>query len=221
MFIGHLAVALAAKKVAPKISLGTTTIAVQFVDLLWPVFLLLGVEHVRIDPGNTAFTPLDFFDYPISHSLVTGIGWALLFAGVYYAIRRSARDSWILAACVLSHWVLDAASHRPDMPLVPGLNVYVGLGLWNSVAATMIVEGILFAAGVFVYLRSTVSRDRTGRYAFWSYIVFLIIAWVGNIAGGPPPNATALAWGALSGWLLVAWAFWVDRHRVARKPSEG
>ena len=94
--------------------------------------------------------------------------------------------------------------------------MYVGLGLWNSVPATMIVEGALFAAGVFVYLRSTSSRDRTGRYALWSYIVFLIIAWVGNIAGGPPPNVTALAWGALSAWLLVAWAYWIDRHRTAR-----
>ena len=74
MFIGHYGVALAAKKLAPRTSLGILFLAAQFVDMLWPVFLLAGMEHVRIDPGNTAFTPLDFYDYPISHSLLTGIG---------------------------------------------------------------------------------------------------------------------------------------------------
>lgn len=217
MFIGHIAVAFAAKKAAPKVSLGTLTIAVQFVDLLWPLFLLMGVEHVRISPGNTAFTPLDFYDYPISHSLLTGIGWSLAFGLVYYAIRRSIKNACILAGCVISHWVLDAVSHRPDMPIMPGLNMYVGLGLWNSVPATMIVEGALFALGVYVYLRSTFPLDRTGKYALWSFIVFLLLAWIGNIMGGPPPNVTALAYGALSAWLLVLWAYWIDRHRNTKQ----
>ncbi len=216
MFIGHLAVAFAAKKSAPKVSLGTLTMAVQFVDLLWPLFLLLGIEHVRIAPGNTAFTPLDFYDYPISHSLLTGIGWSLGFGLVYYAIRRSAKNAWILAGCVISHWVLDVVSHRPDMPIMPGMNLYIGLGLWYSVPATIIVEGSLFALGVLVYLRSTSPIDRTGTYALWSFIVFLVLAWIGNIVGGPPPNVTALAYGALSAWLLVLWAYWIDRHRRAR-----
>ena len=121
MFIGHFAVALGAKKAAPKVSLGTLIMAAQFVDLLWPIFLLLGIEHVRINPGDTAYTPLDFYDYPVSHSLLTGIGWAIVFGAVYYAIRRSARNAWILAACVLSHWLLDLIVHRPDLPLVPGV----------------------------------------------------------------------------------------------------
>ena len=85
MFIGHFAVALGAKKAAPKVSLGTLIMAAQFVDLLWPIFLLIGVEHVRISPGDTAYTPLDFYDYPVSHSLLTGIGWAIIFGLVYYA----------------------------------------------------------------------------------------------------------------------------------------
>lgn len=213
MFIGHLAVAFAAKKSAPKVSLGTLTFAVQFVDLLWPLFLLMGIEHVRIAPGNTAFTPLDFYDYPISHSLLTGIGWSLAFGLVYYAIRRSAKSAWILAGCVISHWVLDVVSHRADMPIMPGMNMYIGLGLWYSVPATIIVEGALFVLGVLVYLRSTSPIDRTGTYALWSFIVFLVLAWIGNVVGGPPPNVTALAYGGLSAWLLVLWAYWIDRHR--------
>ena len=215
MFIGHIAVALGAKKTAPKVSLGTLIMAAQFVDLLWPLFLLLGIEHVRIDPGNTAFTPLDFYDYPVSHSLLTGIGWAAAFGVVYFAIRRSARNAFVLAGCVISHWVLDFVSHRPDMPIIPGLKLYVGLGLWYSVPATIVVEGILFAAGVFIYLRSTKAKDRTGTYAFWSFILFLLLAWIGNMVGGAPPNVNALAWGAQSAWLLILWAYWIDRHRGA------
>lgn len=213
MFVGHLAVALAAKKAAPKTSLGTLAIAVTFVDLLWPVFLLLGIEHVRIEPGNTAFTPLDFYDYPISHSLLTTIGWSIGFGLVYYILRRSAKSALILAGCVASHWVLDFISHRPDMPLMPGISKYVGLGLWNSVTATIIVEGAIFATGILIYLRSTTALDRTGRYAFWSFVVFLVLAWLGSAAGSPPPNVTALAIGALSAWLLIVWTYWIDRHR--------
>ena len=213
MFIGHIAVALGAKKAAPKVSLGTLIMAAQFVDLLWPIFLLLGVEHVRINPGDTAFTPLDFYDYPVSHSLVTGIGWAIAFGLVYYVVRRSARNAWILGACVLSHWVLDFISHRPDLPLVPGFNKYVGLGLWNSVPATIAVEGALFVVGIVLYLRSTAALDRIGKYSFWSFIIFLIIVATGNIAGSLPPNATALAGVGMAVWLLVLWAYWIDRHR--------
>lgn len=213
MFIGHIAVALGAKKAAPKVSLGTLIMAAQFVDLLWPIFLLLGVEHVRINPGDTAFTPLDFYDYPVSHSLVTGIGWAIAFGLVYYVVRRSARNAWILGACVLSHWVLDFISHRPDLPLVPGFNKYVGLGLWNSVPATIAVEGALFVVGIVLYLRSTAALDRIGKYSFWSFIIFLIIVATGNIAGSPPPNVTALAVVGMAVWLLVLWAYWIDRHR--------
>ena len=216
MFIGHIAVALGAKKAAPRVSLGTLIMAAQFVDLLWPIFLLLGVEHVRINPGDTAFTPLDFYDYPVSHSLLTGIGWAIAFGLVYYAVRRSAKNAWIIGGCVLSHWLLDFISHRPDLPLVPGLKTYVGLGLWNSVPATIIVEGALFVVGIALYLSSTVARDRIGKYSFWSFIVFLVFVATGNILGGPPPNVTALAVVAMSVWLLVLWAYWIDKHRRSK-----
>jgi len=215
MFIGHIAVALGAKKAAPKASLGTLVLAAQFVDLLWPLFLLLGLEHVRIEPGNTAFTPLNFYDYPISHSLLTGIGWGILFALVFFLVRRSVRNALILGACVVSHWVLDFVSHRPDLPIFPGSELKVGLGLWNSVPATVIVEGLLFAGGVYLYVQSTHAKDKTGMYAFWSLIIFLIVIWVANMVGGAPPSVQAIAWAGQSMWLLVIWAYWADRHRAA------
>jgi hypothetical protein len=216
MFIGHFAVGLAAKKAAPKVSLGTLVFSVQLLDLLWPIFLILGIEHVRIDPGNTAFTPLDFYDYPISHSLLTVIGWGALLGIVYFAIRRYARGAWVLAAGVVSHWVLDAISHRPDMPLAPGVTAFVGLGLWNSVLASIIVEALLLFLGVSIYARITSAVDRKGQITFWTFVGFLVLFWLLNIFGPPPPDVRAIGWGRLSLWLFAPWGYWIDRHRKLR-----
>ncbi len=213
MFIGHYAIALAAKKLAPKTSLGTLFLSVQFVDLLWPLLLLLGVEHVRIDPGNTAFTPLDFYEYPISHSLLSVIGWSAALGLIYYVARHYRKGAWILGAGVLSHWVLDFITHRPDLPLIPGVESYVGLGLWNSYAASALIELSLFVGGALLYLRSTIAVDRIGRYALWSLITLLIVIWVANMISPPPPSETAVGISALSLWLLIPWAYWIDRHR--------
>src|SRR5712675_872812 len=140
MFIGHEAVALAAKRIVPRTSLGTLVMAVGWLDLVWPIFQLLGIEHVRIDPGNTAFTPLNFADYPYTHSLLFAAIWAVIFGLVYYRIRRDSRAAFILGVAVLSHWVLDAVVHRPDLLLVPGGDTRIGLVLWNSIPATLTVE---------------------------------------------------------------------------------
>ena len=213
MFIGHFAVGLAAKKVAPKVSLGTLFLSVQLLDLLWPIFLLLGVEHVRIRAGDTAFTPLDLYDYPISHSLVTVLAWSGLFAVAYYVVRKYPRGAWVLGIGVFSHWVLDLITHRPDLPIAPGSTTYVGLGLWNSFAGTVLVEGAIFLAGVVIYVRSTVATDKVGKYGFWSLIGFLVLSWVGNMIGPPPPDSQSLAYFSLLLWLFVPWGYWIDRHR--------
>ena len=219
MFIGHYGVALAAKKLAPRTSLGILFLAAQFVDMLWPVFLLAGVEHVRIDPGNTAFTQLDFYDYPISHSLLTGIGWAIGGALIYWAARRYRKGAWVVGGLVVSHWVLDAVSHRPDLPLAPGNDIYVGLGLWNFVGASMSVEAAIFGLGLVLYLRSTTPRDRIGRFGLASLAGLLGVLWLANVFGPPPPNVTTVAVSALGLWLFVPWANWVDRHREPGRSS--
>ena len=217
MFIGHLAVAFAAKKAAPKVSLGTLFIATQFVDLLWPIMLLLGLEHVRIAPGITAFTPLDFYDYPLTHSLLTGVEWALVFGGTYYiAFNKNLRTALILAACVVSHWVLDFVSHRPDMPIIPWMDCKTGLGLWNSIPATLAVESLLFATGVWIYVNATKPLNAKGVWGMWTFIAFAVVAYLGAAFGPPPPGVNALAWSAQSVWLLVAWAYWFDKNRAAR-----
>jgi hypothetical protein len=218
VFIGHFGVALAAKKVTPRTSLGTLVMAAQFVDLLWPIFLLTGVERVIISPGATEVTPLYFLTYPLSHSLLADLGWASLFAGIYKLVKRDSRGAVCLWFVVISHWLLDALSHQPDLPLFPGSSIHVGLGLWNSLWWTILVEGAIFVVGVRMYARATHPRDRTGAVAFRSFIVLLLLIYVLNIFGPPPPSETAIAYLALGMWLFVLWAYWLDRHRLPGAP---
>lgn len=219
MFIGHYAVALAAKKASPRTSLGTLFMAAQLVDLAWPLLLLVGVEHVRIDPGNTAFTPLDFYDYPVTHSLAGAALWAVLSGVLYRVIRRDVRGGIVVGACVFSHWILDFLTHRPDLPLWFTGGARAGIGLWNSVAGTLLVEVGMFAAGIAIYLKTTHARDRTGLYAFWSLVVVIFAIYCGNAAGPPPPDPGAIAILGNAAWLFVIWAYWADSHRGAEAPS--
>lgn len=213
MFIGHFAVGFAAKRVAPRASLGTLFLAAQFIDLLWPTLLLLGIERVRIAPGITAFTPLDFEHYPWSHSLLAVLNWGLLLGVTYFLIRRDRRTSLVLGLLVVSHWLLDFLTHRPDLLLWPG-SPRVGLGLWDSVAGSLAIELILFALGILVYLRATTARDALGRWTLWSLVVFLLAIYMADRLSPPPPNVMAIAWVGHAQWLIVIWGYWIDRHRT-------
>lgn len=213
MFIGHFGVALAAKRVAPRPSLGTTIMAAQWADGIWPLLVLLGVESVEVRPGVTRVTPLDFVSYPYSHSLIADLVWAALFATAYGTMRKDWRAAAWLGLLVLSHWVLDVIAHRPDMPTWPG-GPKLGLGLWNSVPGTMIVEFALFGAGAWLYARSAPARDRLGSLLFGAFIAVLALIYLASVFGPPPPSAQAVAITGAFGWLFVAWGYWIDRHRV-------
>lgn len=213
MFIGHFGVGLGAKAARPAISLGTLFLSAQLLDLLWPTFLLLGWEKVAIEPGITVVTPLDFTYYPISHSLLVVLGWSLLAGGVYWLFTKSQRGALIIGLCVLSHWVLDVFMHRPDLPLYPGDSPKVGFGIWNSLVASMIVEGIVFGIGLVLYMRSTRAKDKIGQIGFWALIGFLVFIQVGNYFGPPPTEVTDIAWVGQLQWILVLWGYWVDKHR--------
>ena len=204
---------MAGKRLAPSLSLGALILAVQWADLLFWVFCLLGIEHFRIAPGTTAVTPFDFYDYPWSHGLVALGVWGLLLGAVYFLVRRRGRVAVVLGLGVVSHWFLDAFVHRPDMPVLPR-GPYAGLGLWNSPALTVAAELLVFGLGLFVYLRSTVALDRVGVWALRGLVVFLVAAWLGSLLGGPPQNERIVEWSGLAMWLLVPWGYWIDRHRT-------
>ncbi|MCZ6673329.1 MAG: hypothetical protein O7C75_10370 [Verrucomicrobia bacterium] len=216
MFIGHFGIGLGVKALDQRISLGTLFLAAQFVDLLWPSLLLLGVETVEIEPGITKLTPLNFVSYPISHSLLMTIVWGLLFGLTYWQLRKNLKGALILGLCVLTHWFLDFVVHRPDLPLHPGESLMVGLGLWNSVAGTLVVEGLLFVIGILVYLRVTKAKNRAGVLGFWGLIAFLTVITISNFVGPPPPSATAVAWVSQAQWILIIWAYWIDMNRQTR-----
>jgi membrane-bound metal-dependent hydrolase YbcI (DUF457 family) len=213
MFLGHFAVGLIAKPAAPRVSLPVLLVAPQLLDVLWPIFVSAGIEEVHIKPGITRVMALDLVHIPWSHSLVMTIVWSLLFGLGYLALRGDRRGALILGLCVASHWVLDYATHRPDMPLSPGSDVRVGLGLWNSLPGTLAVELGMFAAGLWLYLGATQPRDRRGRLGFAALAGTLLVIYFGSIFGPPPPSERALTASAFAGWILIAFAWWVDRHR--------
>ncbi len=214
MFIGHFGVGFGAKKAIPKTSLGTLLLASQFVDLLWPFFLIFGIEVVAIDPGNTAFTPLDFIYYPFSHSLLGVLIWALIFGTIYYFIKRDLKSSLILGILVLSHWILDFITHRPDLPLFLGSDsLLVGLGLWNSIIGTVIIESMIFIVGVYLYIATTKAKNKVGTYSLWSLLIFFIIIYLSNLFGPPPESAEAVGYVSHAQWILIIWAYWFDRNR--------
>ncbi len=215
MFIGHFGTGLAAKKIDSKPSLGTLFIASQFIDLLWPIFILLGIEKVQIEPGNTAVTPLNFISYPYSHSLFGVLVWAILFGAIYYMLKKNFRTSLLLGLLVLSHWILDLFTHRPDLQLLPWSDFKVGFGLWNSVVFTIIIEGLIFIIGAYFYLSVTKSKNKKGSYGLWSLLTFLTLIYVMNIIGTPPSGTNAIAIAGLFQWLIVAWGYWIDRNRSA------
>ena len=219
MFVGHLAVGLAAKRATPRVSLAVLLAAAQLADMLWPAFLAVGIEQMRIDPGNMPFTSLDFVSYPYSHSLVLLVVWGFVLAGICRLFVSDARVMIVIPALVVSHWVLDWVTHRPDMPLYPGGGPKLGLGLWNSIPATLAVELTMYGVGLWIYLEATEARDKVGRWAFGTLAVFMVVAYVASIGSVPPSVPGLYVSAILAAALATVWSWWADRHRMPRRAS--
>jgi hypothetical protein len=216
MFVGHIAVGLGAKPVASKTSLGTLVFAALLLDVLVWAFVVVGLEHIAVKPGITATNALDLYDYPLSHSLFMSIVWGGLMAGGYYAIRKYSRGAWVIFAAVLSHWFLDFASHRPDMPLAPGIHRYYGLGLYNSRNGMLLVEGALWVMGIVLYERATRSRKRAGFWVLYVGVAILSWLWITSLRGAAP-NVSMVKMGLIDLVFLaivIGWAYWADALRV-------
>ena len=215
MFLGHFGLGFAGKRIAPDMSLGSLFLAVQFADLLFWILALVGAEHFRISPGATRVTPMDFYDYPYSHSLVALAVWGLVLGAVYWIARRWLAGAIVLAVGIVSHWVLDVIVHRADMPV--GLHgPYLGLQVWRSLPLTLVLEAVVFSAGIALYLDATRARDAVGVWAFWALVVLLAALWLASVLGPPPPSERVVEWAGLAMWLFVPWGWWIDRHRAPR-----
>ncbi len=215
MFIGHFAVGFASKRWAPRTSLGLLLAAPLLLDLLWPIFSLLGLEHFRIVPSSNPFTRLAFDSYPWSHSLLMALVWGAVLAALYRRGGGEARVAGILALGVVSHWVLDWVTHLGDMPLWPD-GPRVGLALWNSVPATVAVESAMLLTGAWLYFGATHAKDRIGAVGAWAFLLLMAALYAQSIVGPPPPTGAErlLSLVALVAVLLVPLAAWVDRHRA-------
>lgn len=215
MFIGHAAAGFAAKRWAPRASLAWLLVAPWLLDLLWPVFLLLGIERVAPQPAVSPFLTLSFTSYPWSHSLLMALVWSLLFAAAYAGATKDRAGALVIGALVASHWALDAIVHVPDLPLWPGRSPLIGFGMWRWPATTMFVEGFLFIAGLGVYVATTRPVDRTGNISLAALVAALLGLYWMSLSGSPPPSTAAIAWTTLAfGALVVPWAAWIERHRA-------
>ena len=216
MFIGHFAVGFATKRLAPQALLGWHIAAPLFLDVLFPIFVALGIESLSVEPGYTAVMPLNLHDIPWSHSLVMSVVWSVAFGGAYFALRKDARAAAVLGAGVFSHFVLDVVTHRPEMQLWPGAPHVLGLHLWSSVPGTLAIEGAIFAAGVWLYASGTRATQRRGTVSFAIYVGLLLATYFATVFGPPPPNNTAALAGVFLLIPLIPWAASFDRYRAAK-----
>ena len=209
MFIGHFAVGFGLKRAAPRLNLGVLFLAVQWVDLVWPLFLLAGGQPVRALLRISPALPADLYYYPLTHSLAGVLGWSVVLGGGYYLYRRNARGAFILAAGVLSHWPLDLLVHQPDLTLWPGADLPLGFGPWFYARLGWLhLEYLLYAAGVGIYLFSTRALNRAGSWGLWLMVLLL------------PPVQEKIQWDWIGNlmWVLLPWAWLVDRNR---RPAAG
>jgi hypothetical protein len=218
VFLGHYGVAFALKRAEPKLSLGTLFIAVQLADLLWGVFLLLGWEHARIVPGYTPVVPLEFLDYPISHSLIGSIIWSMVAAAFYYSwptrdTTRHWQASLVVGVAVLSHYVLDVLAHVPDLPLAGNDSPKLGLGLWNYPIASLIAELLFLGIGAGIYVAYRSHRHPVRATRLIVLVLILVGTYFASQYGPVPPNMTVVA---VSDIIFVlgaaALAAWADRR---------
>jgi hypothetical protein len=223
MFLGHYGAALALKRVEPKVSLGTLFVATQLLDLLWGAFLLLGWEHVRILPDDNPLLTFQFYNYPISHSLVAALAWGLAAAALYYSwptrdVTRHWQAAALVGGAVFSHWLLDLLVHVPDLPLAGNDSTKLGLGLWRHLGLSVALELIVLALGIAVYVARRSRRHPVRPVRLAIVVVLLLATYVASLLAPPPPSIPAVAVADIVFILVLGLlAGWADR---AATPAE-
>ena len=221
MFVGHYGVAFAGKRASPSLSLGLFFLAVQFLDVLFAVFVLLGIERMNIVHGFTAYNPYDLYRMPYTHSLAGAAVWSVLAGWIGWRRERRlpARErrvaALVLGGAVFSHFVLDFPMHTPDLPLWPGAGApKIGLGLWNHRDAAILAELVVLAVGGWIYLRGSRPRSRFARIGTIAFAVFLVALTISTPFQPDPKSPQAFAIFALAAYVALAVvAELVDRGR--------
>jgi hypothetical protein len=219
MFIGHFGVGLALKRADKTLSLGLLFIAVQLSDLIYGVTLLTGAEKISIIAGANPLTSVEYIFFPYSHSLVATLLWAGLVALIFIiapfkSSLRKSKTAMVMGTAVLSHFILDAIVHNPDLDLLGNGAYKIGLGLWNYPFASYLVEALLMITGLWIYLRTTKSIAFSGKYGLPILSVILLTLNAVNTFGPPITSTEYFAITMLTVYLAtIAAAFWLDRKR--------
>ena len=221
MLIGHYGAGFALKKFAPRVSLGFIFLAVQFVDIVWAVLVLVGIEKLRITPGFTATVPVEPLYQPFSHSLATSLILTII---IYLVIRITAwkesgraRSALVLAVAILSHFLLDLPVHTPDLPLLGWDSYKLGFGLWNNPAATHVLEWGIYLAGFLIYMRSIWRSAGIRKYFAALFGIALFALGMSTAFSPPPKSGEELAFSLLLVYIITAGiAFIVDSRQEER-----
>ncbi len=218
MFVGHYSVSFLAKSLEKTIPLWVLFIAVQFVDILWAIFVIFGIEKVRIIPNFTKSNSLDLYFMPYTHSLVGALGWSALIFGIYFLWRRkkSPRPAFaalLVGLAVFSHWILDLIVHTSDLSLYDD-TYKMGFGLWNLPQIAFPLELLFLGGGLWFYLRSTKASSATGRFGMLIFVLFLIIVQYYALFGPVPETTTSFSITALVFYFgFSGIALWLERYR--------
>jgi hypothetical protein len=221
MFIGHLGVGLALKRVDRNINVGILIFAALFLDFILGALVLLGVEQVVV-PANYRDLHYLTFSFPYSHGLLAALLWsvlAMLVGGWLWPEGKPCRTRvpWIVAVAVFSHFVTDLIVHIAEMPLAGARSYKLGLGLWNHLHAALMLEGLLVVAGLTLYLRAAGNIGRPAKYGMTVFMIFLSAFAIGGqmLSTVPPdPRALALVW-LVQAVVVAGITFWLDRERPA------
>ena len=211
MFVGHYGPSFVAKRLAPGVALWVLFLAVQLLDVLWAIFVFLGVERVRIVPGFTRTNALDLYYMPYTHSLPGAAAWSVAAAIVYRWLTGSGRGGIVVGAAVFSHWLLDLLVHRPDLPLYDN-TAKVGFGLWDYPVLTLLVEAALFFGAMALYLARSQPLTNRARYAMPAFGVAVVLMQASMLFTPPPPSDRAMAMTALLAYVAFAGVIaWLER----------
>lgn len=218
MFIGHYGPAFGAKAALRKVPLWVLFIAVQFMDVVWSILVMAGIEKLRIVPGFTQGSPLDLYFMPYTHGLFGAIALSILFGCVVAAIMRTNKLAvfWICAAAVFSHWILDYLVHVPDLWIYG--DVKIGLGLWHWLWISLPLEIASLIIGALLYARYVPAKPRGD---FWLWLFVALMAGIQLYNSFSPPTGTPqeMAQSALIAYaVLAALAGLVDFSRA--KPAQ-
>ncbi|MDH3200886.1 MAG: hypothetical protein OEM15_08345 [Myxococcales bacterium] len=200
MFVGHYGPSFALRRTGG-VPLWVLFLAVQFVDVLWSILVMAGVEKVRLTEGFTASSPLDLYYMPYTHSLTASISWALI-VGWLGSFIWGRRGGVVIGICVLSHWIIDLPVHVADLPLW-GNEYKVGFGLWNRPVIAFVLEAGVLLGGVAIY-----ARHARAKLPIWIFAIVMLGIQYSNTILPPPESPTRFALMALTSYFGLAAAAW-------------